>query len=166
MKRSLPNTTLSLLRSLPDARSSLPVLAIMLLCSMGAAAHETRAYNDPPLHPASPSAATAAGNQAGQAGPAGQLPGDSIIIFKNNLSRSHKIALYTDALQTAVFFHVKGHQGNVYHLYVFDLDGQLIKHTEARSEQTTYIKKMEKGIYLFEVFNDDDKIGNGQIAVM
>lgn len=74
--------------------------------------------------------------------------------------------MYTDASQTAVFFNVKGHQGNVYHLYVFDMDGRLIKHTEARSEQTTYIKKMEKGIYLFEVFNNDDKIGNGQIAVM
>ncbi len=95
-----------------------------------------------------------------------QQPGDSIIIFKNNLSKGHKVALYTDASQTAVFFTVKGHQGNVYHLYVFDMDGRLIKHTETRSEQTTYIKKMEKGIYLFEVFNNDDKIGNGQIAVM
>lgn len=137
MKRSLPNTILIL-------QSFLPALA-MVLCSFGQP-----------------------GNTGGLpiASGAEQPSGDSIIIFKNNLSRAHKVALYTDALQTAVFFNVRGHQGNVYHLYVFDMDGRLIKHTEARSEQTTYIKKMEKGVYLFEVFNNDDKIGNGQIAVM
>ena len=98
--------------------------------------------------------------------PGSNITGDSIIIYKNNFSRAHKIALYTDESQTVVFFKVKGSHGSVYHLYVFDLEGRLIKQTETRNKQTTLIKNMEKGIYLFEVFNDDDKIGNGQIAIM
>jgi len=76
-----------------------------------------------------------------------------------------EISLYADATQKVLFFSVRGHQGKVYQLFVFDLDGKMVKQSEIRNRQTTLIKDMEKGTYLFEVFSDDDRIGNGQIAV-
>jgi hypothetical protein len=90
---------------------------------------------------------------------------DSIFIQKKAISKFHKIGLYPDATQKVVFFTVRGEQGKVYQLYVFDLEGNLIRQREIRNKQTTFIKDIEKGVYLFDVFCDDDKIGNGQIAV-
>ena len=93
------------------------------------------------------------------------LPGDSIYIQKNFFSKSHKVSLYPDAGQKVVFFYVRGTAGKVYQLYVFDLEGKLVNKTETRNRQTTLLRNIEKGVYLFEVFSDDERIGNGQIAV-
>jgi hypothetical protein len=89
---------------------------------------------------------------------------DSILIYKKILNRSYKIGLYPDAEQKVVFFTVKGAEGKVYQLYLFDLDGNLVKQLEIRNKQTSFISEMERGMYSFDVFCDDDKIGNGQIA--
>jgi hypothetical protein len=91
--------------------------------------------------------------------------GDSIFIFKQSLSKSQKILLYPDAGQKVVFFSVKGEEGRAYQLFIFDLEGRLVKQTEIRNKQTTVIKQIEKGIYLFDVFSNDMKIGNGQMTV-
>jgi hypothetical protein len=90
---------------------------------------------------------------------------DSILIFKKALSKSYKISLYADASQQVIFFSVHGIPGKVYQLYLFDLDGKLVKQCEIRNKQTTHIKEIEKGVYLFDVFSDDDRIGNGQLTV-
>lgn len=95
----------------------------------------------------------------------GSKNNDSIFIQKKVISKFHKIGLYPDATRKVVFFTVRGERGKVYQLYVFDLEGNLIRQREIRNEQTTFINDIEKGIYLFDVFCDDDKIGNGQIAV-
>jgi hypothetical protein len=89
---------------------------------------------------------------------------DSILIFKKILNHSYKIGLYPDADQKVVFFTVKGAEGKVYQLYLFDLDGNLVKQLEIRNRQTSFINQLERGTYSFDVFCDDDKIGNGQIA--
>lgn len=91
--------------------------------------------------------------------------GDSIVVQKKFSNRSHKFSLYPDATQKVLFFNVHGSSGKVYQLYVFDMEGKVVKQAEIRSKQTTLIKNIEKGNYLFEVFSDDDRIGNGQIAV-
>lgn len=68
-------------------------------------------------------------------------------------------------MHKVLFFSVKGTNGKVYQLYVFDLDGHLVKQKEIRNKQTVYISDFNKGIYLFDVFCDDERIGNGQLAV-
>lgn len=90
---------------------------------------------------------------------------DSILIYKKKISRSHKITMYPDATQKVLFFSVRGEQGKVYQLYLFDIEGILVKQTEIRNKQTTFISDIEKGVYLFDIFCDDDRIGNGQIEV-
>jgi hypothetical protein len=89
---------------------------------------------------------------------------DSIYIYKKVLNKAYSIALYPDAAQQVVFFSVTGMAGKVYQLSVFDMEGRLVKQSEIRNKQTTYIKDFEKGVYLFEVFSDDDRIGNGQLT--
>lgn len=89
---------------------------------------------------------------------------DSIYIYKQVLNKAYKIALYPDAAQQVVFFSVNGMEGKIYQLSVFDMEGRLVKQSEIRNKQTTYIKDLEKGVYLFEVFSDDDRIGNGQLS--
>jgi hypothetical protein len=93
------------------------------------------------------------------------LNNDTIYIQKNSVVRSHRINLYPDANQKAVFFSVRGEEGKVYQLYVFDIDGRLVKQVETRNKQTTVVKGIKKGSYFFEVFSDDKRIGNGQIAI-
>jgi hypothetical protein len=91
--------------------------------------------------------------------------GDSIVIQKKSLNRSQKFSLYPDAAQKVIFFNVRGNTGRVYQLYVFNMEGKIVKQAEIRNKQTTLIRDFEKGSYLFEVFSDDDRIGNGHIAV-
>lgn len=81
------------------------------------------------------------------------------------ISKTHKISLYPDANHSVLFFSVKGEEGKAYQLFIFDLEGKLVKQTEIRNKQTTVIRELDKGVYLFDVFSDDIKIGNGQLTV-
>ena len=90
---------------------------------------------------------------------------DTIQIYKNNVDKAHRISLYPDANQKVVFFSVRGQEGRAYQLYVFNIEGKVVAQAEIRNKQTTIIKGIEKGSYLFEVFSDDTRIGNGRIAV-
>ena len=91
--------------------------------------------------------------------------GDSIMVQKQFTSKSHKINLYPDASQQVLFFNAWGEEGRVYQLFLFDMEGKLAKQVTIRNKQTTLINKIEKGVYLFEVFSDDERIENGQIIV-
>ena len=91
--------------------------------------------------------------------------GDTIYIQKSTVNKLHRVSIYPDASQKVVFFSVRGQEGNVYQLYLFDVDGKLVRQTETRNKQTTILKHIETGVYFFEVFSDDLRIGNGQIAV-
>ena len=90
---------------------------------------------------------------------------DTIYIQKNSVVKSHRINLYPDANQQVVFFSVRGEEGQAYQLYVFDIDGRLVRQAETRNRQTILVKGIKKGSYSFEVFSDDKRIGNGQISI-
>ncbi len=90
---------------------------------------------------------------------------DSIFVLTQAVSKGCKISLYPDASHTVLFFSVKGDEGKVYQLFIFDMDGRLIKQTEIRNKQTTVIRGIDNGAYLFDVFSDDIKIGSGQLTV-
>ena len=91
---------------------------------------------------------------------------DTILVQKQQTNKRHKIKLYPDASHEVLFFSARGVDGKVYQLFVFDMQGNIVKQAEIRNKQTTLIKDMEKGTYLFEVFSNDDRIGEGQIAVL
>ena len=91
--------------------------------------------------------------------------GDSIMVQKQFTSKAHKISLYPDASQQVLFFKASGEEGRVYQLFLFNMEGKLAKQVNIRNNQTTLINKIEKGVYLFEVFSDDERIENGQVVV-
>ena len=75
------------------------------------------------------------------------------------------IKLYPDAGQEVLFFSASGKEGKVYQLFLFDIEGNLVKQVSVKNKQTTIIKDFLKGTYLFEVFSDDERIENGQVMV-
>lgn len=90
---------------------------------------------------------------------------DTIEVQKQQVSKKHRIALYPDAAHEVLFFSASGENGKVYQLFMFDMDGKLVKQVNIKNRQTTILNQIDKGNYLFEVFSDDKRIGNGQVIV-
>lgn len=90
---------------------------------------------------------------------------DSIVIQKSKSARKHKINLYPDANHEVLFFTASGRAKYHYQLFLFDMEGKLIKHVSIKEHQVTLIKNMEKGNYQFEVFSNDERLESGQILI-
>lgn len=90
---------------------------------------------------------------------------DTILIQKQQVSRKHGIRLYPDAAHQVLFFGARGIYGRAYQLFIFDVEGKLVKQMNIKNKQTTVLEHIEKGDYLFEVFSDDERIENGQVIV-
>lgn len=90
---------------------------------------------------------------------------DTILVQKQQISKKIKIKLYPNANHEVLFFNASGDAGKVYQLFLFDVDGKLVKQVNIRNKQTTVLNRIEKGYYLFEVFSDDERIENGQVIV-
>ncbi len=99
--------------------------------------------------------------------PSGNAPAfrDTILVQKNQISKKIKIKLYPNANHQVLFFSASGEAGKVFQLFLFDIDGKLVKQVNIRNKQTTVLNRIEKGSYLFEVFSDDERIENGQVIV-
>ena len=90
---------------------------------------------------------------------------DSIYIQKSFSSSKYRVRLYPDANHEVLFFTASGREGKAYQLFVFDVSGNLVRRANIRNKETTVLANMEKGNYLFEVFSNDERIGNGQLFV-
>ncbi|AEV96526.1 hypothetical protein A4D02_20390 [Niastella koreensis] len=90
---------------------------------------------------------------------------DTILVQKQVTSKKHKIRLFQNDDQSALFFSARGLEGKVYQLFLFDVSGNLVSQANIKSKQTTVIDNIEKGNYLFEVFSDDERIENGQVII-
>src|ERR1044072_7380355 len=85
---------------------------------------------------------------------------DTILVQKQITSKKHRIKLYPGVEQDVLFFSVRGSEEKVYQLFLFDVEGNLIKQANIKGRQTTVIDNIEKGNYLFEVFSEDERIEN------
>jgi hypothetical protein len=92
-------------------------------------------------------------------------PGDSILVQKTKTSKKYKVRLYPNANNEVLFFSASGNEGRVYQLFLFDIEGKLVKQVNIKNKQTTVLNNIEKGNYLFQVFSDDEQIENGQVIV-
>jgi hypothetical protein len=90
---------------------------------------------------------------------------DTILVHKQQKSRRHGIRLYPDANHQVLFFGANGIYGRAYQLFIFDIEGKLVKQVNIKIKQTTVLEHIEKGDYSFEVFSDDERIENGQVYV-
>jgi hypothetical protein len=92
-------------------------------------------------------------------------PADTILVQKQITSRKYKIKLYPNANHEVLFFSARGNEAKVYQLFLFDVDGRLVKQVNIKNKQTTVLDNIEKGNYVFEVFSDDERIENGQVII-
>jgi hypothetical protein len=95
----------------------------------------------------------------------GNITRDSIYIHKAYSSSKYRVKLYPDADHQVLFFSASGREGKAYQLFVFDLNGKLIKNVNTRNKETTMLENIDKGVYVFEVFSNDERIGNGQLFI-
>jgi hypothetical protein len=95
----------------------------------------------------------------------GEATNDSIYIQKAYSSSKYRVKLYPDADHQVLFFSASGREGKAYQLFLFDVTGKLVRTANIRNKETTLLDNMEKGIYLFEVFSNDERIGNGRLFV-
>ena len=90
---------------------------------------------------------------------------NSILVKLSQNSKIHRVKLYPNATYEALFFMAEGEEGKLYQLFVFDMDGKLVKRTQVNNRQTTLLSSFEKGDFLIEVFSNDERIENGSITV-
>ena len=90
---------------------------------------------------------------------------DSIIVKKMQVSKKCTIRIYPNATHEVLFFSVNGGESKVYDLFIFDMDGKLVKRTQVRNRETTLLKSLAKGSYFFEVFSNDERIENGNMII-
>lgn len=90
---------------------------------------------------------------------------DTILVQVQTSSKKHKIRLYPNASHEVLFFSVEGDAGKAYQLFIFNMEGSLVKQANIKNNQTTVLNNIEKGNYLFEVFSNDERIENGQVII-
>ena len=97
--------------------------------------------------------------------PVRTYPKDTILVQKQITSKKYRIKLYPDVNNEVLFFSVRGQENKIYQLFLFDLDGKLVKQANIKNKQITVLDNIDKGNYLFEVFSDDERIENGQVII-
>lgn len=65
----------------------------------------------------------------------------------------------------SVYFSAKGKDMAIYQLYIFDMDAKLIRTVKIITNQTTIIKDLAKGTYLYDILKDDERVGKGQLII-
>ena len=90
---------------------------------------------------------------------------DTIVINKTQSNKKHIIKLYPNATHEVLFFTANGEEDKIYQLFVFDMEGKLVKQTAVRNRQTGLISKLSKGSYVYEVFSNDERIENGNVVI-
>jgi hypothetical protein len=93
------------------------------------------------------------------------LKKDSILVKSALKNKDHDARLYPDSSNQNLLFTTTGNKKKSYQLFVFDMDGKLINQTTLPGRQTELLTSIQKGSYLFEIFNDDRRLENGSIVV-
>lgn len=91
---------------------------------------------------------------------------DSIIVRILQSKKPSVFELYPDVLQEVLLFTAKGEKGKIYQLFLFNIDGKLLRQTQVHSKETSLLAGLTKGDYLFEILSNDERIGNGSITVL
>ena len=92
-------------------------------------------------------------------------PVDTILVQKQVNTKKHKIKLYPNTTHQVLFFSANGEDGRIYQLFLFDVEGKLVKQVNIRNKETTVLNNMGKGNYLYEVFSEDERLENGQVII-
>jgi hypothetical protein len=70
-----------------------------------------------------------------------------------------------DAEKNELTIRVKSRTEAPLQLFIFSIDGILIKEVPVNSRQSTSIKSLKKGLYLFECFDKDERMKSGKLMI-
>lgn len=90
---------------------------------------------------------------------------DTIVVNRLHGGNKYKIRIYPNATHEVLFFTANGEENKVYQLFLFDMDGKLVKQTAVNNRQTGFLSKLLKGNYVYEVFSNDERIEDGHIVI-
>lgn len=90
---------------------------------------------------------------------------DTIIVSKSQGNKKYKIKIYPNVTHEVLFFTATGEEDKIYQLFIFDVEGKLVKQTMVRNRQTGFLSKLKTGNYSYEVFSNDERIENGSVIV-
>lgn len=79
-------------------------------------------------------------------------------------SKGKTIKLYTNATSSSINNN-GSNQAEDLHFYVFDLAGTLVHQATLKGSIKHTLPSLRKGIYLYDVFKDDESIEDGKIVV-
>ncbi len=91
-------------------------------------------------------------------------PGFSDSLEVKIYSKGNTIKLYTSTGANC-FKNIGNNQPDNLHFYVFDLAGTLIHQATLKGSVKHTLPVLKKGIYLYDVFKDDESIEDGKIVV-
>ena len=90
---------------------------------------------------------------------------DTIVVNKLRGGNKYKVKIYPNATHEVLFFTASGEEDKVYQLFLFDIEGRLVKQTAIHNRQTGFLSKFTRGSYVYEVFSNDERIENGNIVI-
>jgi hypothetical protein len=79
------------------------------------------------------------------------------------LVRKNAIRLFSSPAKGRVKVH--SNLGSVLHFYIFDLDGVMIYQAELKGKEQRTVENLEKGTYVYNVFENDESIEEGKITI-
>lgn len=88
------------------------------------------------------------------------------LVLEVNNSEEKDVKLYPNpSTNGSVYFSAKGKEVAAYQLFIFDMDAKLIKTVKIITNQTTIIKDLPKGTYMYDIMKDDERISKGQLII-
>jgi nitrous oxidase accessory protein NosD len=93
------------------------------------------------------------------------------LFFMSGFTNTDKIKLLKDAIvkveqeSNTILVSVKTSRYNKIDFYMFTIEGKLIKELSINGSKKFSITKLEKGIYMYECFSNDERLVNGSIEL-
>jgi hypothetical protein len=95
----------------------------------------------------------------------GAAPKDGIIIKRMSSHKGGGARLLPGSVHESLCFTSSAKPEKSYQLFLFDIDGKLIRQSSIAEKQTAMLMEMKKGHYFFEIFSNDVRIENGSIVI-
>lgn len=93
-----------------------------------------------------------------------QPPADSLLIKPYVVNKKNIVQLYPNPTYDGSI-NINVHTDKELHFYIFDVDAVLIYRTTLKGEEKRIIPDLKKGVYTYDVFENDESIEQGSIIV-
>lgn len=78
---------------------------------------------------------------------------------------NHAIKIYPDAISRAIHVVAKENEGKKIDFFIFDLQGELMKHYKLDEGDHEKITGLRRGKYIYHVFCGDEETANGKLDI-